>query len=105
MAVTRVDDARRTALRRVLEARPVVAVPNHAPFAQVGPASVRGDGVALIFGSAVGLGSSLRDADGSMPIIGAGCMGFVNVARGLRALGYVEREVLEPGPIALLTHS
>ena len=40
-----------------------------------------------------------------MPFVGAGCMGFVNVARGLRALGYVEREVLQPGPIALLTHS
>src|SRR5690349_20928522 len=164
MTVTQVDEARRTALRRVLEARSVavvgasarpgsfgermavevlrsasgpqvhfvhpsysevlgrpcvptlgdlpdvvdlavLGVPNHALVDQVGRARGRDDGGALIFGSAVGLGSSLRDAAGPMPLVGAGCMGFVNVARGLRALGYVEREVLQPGPIALLTHS
>jgi acyl-CoA synthetase (NDP forming) len=32
-------------------------------------------------------------------------MGFVNVARGLRAIGYVERDPLPAGPVALVTHS
>ena len=39
-----------------------------------------------------------------MAVCGAGCMGFVNVARGLRAIGYVEPD-LSPGPVALITHS
>ena len=39
-----------------------------------------------------------------MAVCGAGCMGFVNVARGLRAVGYVEPD-LHPGPVALVTHS
>jgi acyl-CoA synthetase (NDP forming) len=40
-----------------------------------------------------------------MELCGAGCMGFVNVSRGLRAIGYTEPSPLEPGPIALVTHS
>ena len=32
-------------------------------------------------------------------------MGFVNVTRGVRAIGYLERDALPPGPIALVTHS
>jgi acyl-CoA synthetase (NDP forming) len=32
-------------------------------------------------------------------------MGFVNVARGLRAVGYVEPDPLPAGPVALVTHS
>ena len=32
-------------------------------------------------------------------------MGFVNVARGLRAVGYVEPDPLPAGPVALITHS
>jgi acyl-CoA synthetase (NDP forming) len=39
-----------------------------------------------------------------MAVCGAGCMGFVNMARGLRAIGYVEPD-LPPGPAALITHS
>src|SRR5208282_5256600 len=54
--------------------------------------------------------SGLRDrltataASAGMAVCGAGCMGFVNVARGLRAIGYVEPD-LHPGPVALITHS
>jgi len=44
-----------------------------------------------------------RDAD--LALVGAGCMGFWNVRRGLRALGYVEREDLPVGPVSLVTHS
>ena len=40
-----------------------------------------------------------------MQLCGAGCMGFVNVARGLRAVGYTEPDPLPVGPIALVTHS
>ena len=40
-----------------------------------------------------------------MAVCGAGCMGFVNVARGLRAIGYVEPDPLPSGPVALVTHS
>jgi acetate---CoA ligase (ADP-forming) len=40
-----------------------------------------------------------------MQLCGAGCMGFVNVARGLRAIGYVEPDQLPAGPVALVTHS
>jgi acyl-CoA synthetase (NDP forming) len=32
-------------------------------------------------------------------------MGFVNVARGLRAIGYLEQDPLPAGPVALVTHS
>ncbi|SRR6266536_896623 len=42
---------------------------------------------------------------GGMQLCGAGCMGFVNVARGLRAIGYVEPDQLPAGPVALVTHS
>src|SRR6266702_3937262 len=42
---------------------------------------------------------------GRMELCGAGCMGFVNVARGLRAIGYVEPDQLPAGPVALVTHS
>jgi acetate---CoA ligase (ADP-forming) len=40
-----------------------------------------------------------------MPLCGAGCMGFVNVARGLRAIGYTEPDPLPAGPVALVSHS
>jgi acetate---CoA ligase (ADP-forming) len=40
-----------------------------------------------------------------MELCGAGCMGFVNVARGLRAIGYAEPDPLPAGPVALVTHS
>jgi acetate---CoA ligase (ADP-forming) len=40
-----------------------------------------------------------------MAVCGAGCMGFVNVTYGLRAVGYVEPDPLPAGPVALITHS
>ena len=65
----------------------------------------RGDGGAVVFGSAHGLGEELVAAAGGMEVCGAGCMGFVNVTRGVRAIGYLERGPLPAGPIALVTHS
>ena len=32
-------------------------------------------------------------------------MGFINVSRGLRAIGYLETSPMPPGPVALVTHS
>jgi acetate---CoA ligase (ADP-forming) len=49
------------------------------------------------------LAASARSA--GMQLCGAGCMGFVNVAHGLRAIGYAEPDPLPAGPVALVTHS
>jgi acyl-CoA synthetase (NDP forming) len=83
----------------------LLGVPDRAVVEQVALASSRGDGGAVVFGSAVGLDRELRTAAGDMPLVGAGCMGFVNIARGVRALGYLERDDLAPGPVALVSHS
>ena len=40
-----------------------------------------------------------------MALCGAGCMGFVNNALGVRALGYLEPDPLPAGGISLVTHS
>ena len=64
---------------------------------------------AVVFGSAHGDGVRVelrriaRDAE--MALVGAGCMGFWNVRRGLRAMGYTERVDLPVGPVSLVTHS
>src|SRR5580704_6283426 len=68
---------------------------------------------AVIFGNAFDAdgATGLRDrlaaiaTDAGMALCGAGCMGFVNVARGLRAVGYVEPDPVPAGPVALITHS
>jgi acyl-CoA synthetase (NDP forming) len=64
---------------------------------------------AVVFGSAhrAGLRDALREiaTEAGMALCGAGCMGFVNVADGLRATGYLEPAELPRGPIALVTHS
>jgi acyl-CoA synthetase (NDP forming) len=100
----------------------LLAVPDAALAEQVTSAAAAGVRSAVIFGSAVdhvdaadadGVdgGPRLRDRfagiarDAGMPICGAGCMGFVNVARGLRAIGYTEPDPLPAGPVALVTHS
>jgi acyl-CoA synthetase (NDP forming) len=89
----------------------LLAVPDAALEQQLKTAAEAGAGSAVIFGSAVDAGTGLRDRiaatarDAGMPVCGAGCMGFVNVARGLRAIGYTEPEPLPAGPVALVTHS
>ena len=68
---------------------------------------------AVLFGNAFdppaapgyGPGWPRSPAAGMPALCGAGCMGFVNVARGLRAIGYVEPDPLPAGPVALVTHS
>jgi acyl-CoA synthetase (NDP forming) len=91
----------------------LLAVPDSALEAQLVAAARRQARSAVIFGSAYDphampglrdrLAAVARDAD--MALCGAGCMGFVNVARGLRAIGYVEPDPLPAGPVALVTHS
>src|SRR4051794_9094846 len=72
-------------------------------------AAARGDRSAVVFGNAVHDGQRSRLAaiarDAGMALCGGGCMGFVNIVGGLRAIGYLEREPLPAGPIALVTHS
>jgi acyl-CoA synthetase (NDP forming) len=64
---------------------------------------------AVVFGSAhtPGVREELRRiaVDAEMALVGAGCMGFWNVRRGLRAMGYTERDDLPVGPVSLVTHS
>jgi acyl-CoA synthetase (NDP forming) len=100
----------------------LLGVPDPALAGQVELAARRGDRSAVIFGGAHGpvpgdeAGSggatvSLRDhiaaqaRAAGMALCGAGCMGFVNVGYGLRAIGYQEPDSLPAGPVALVTQS
>ena len=90
----------------------LLAVPDATLEAQLDAAARTQARSAIIFGSAFDLpgASGLRSrlvaiaGQAGMAVCGAGCMGFVNVARGLRAVGYLEPD-LHPGPVALVTHS
>jgi acyl-CoA synthetase (NDP forming) len=83
----------------------LLGVPDSVVVDQLETAARRGDAGAVIFGSAHGRGPQLRSAAGALALCGAGCMGFVNTATGVRAIGYIERYPLPTGPIALVTHS
>ena len=87
----------------------LLGVPDAALAGQVELAARRGDRSAVIFGGAYDDG--LRDhiaataRAAGMALCGAGCMGFVNVGYGLRAIGYQEPDPLPAGPVALVTQS
>ncbi|AQT78928.1 acetyl-CoA synthetase [Mycolicibacterium litorale] len=87
----------------------LLGVPDAALLEQMRAAATIGAPSAVIFGSAHG--ADLRDAvtatavAAGMAVCGAGCMGFVNNATGLRALGYLEPDPLAPGGVSLVTHS
>ena len=91
----------------------LLAVPDTALEDQLDLAARTKARSAIIFGNAfaadgtTGLRGRLAAiaADAGMALCGAGCMGFVNVARGLRAVGYVEPDPVPAGPVALITHS
>jgi acetate---CoA ligase (ADP-forming) len=94
----------------------LLGVPDSALEEQLALAAGRGDRSAVVFGSVVGPslltpGVSMRDAvagragSAGMAVCGGGCMGFVNVAQGVRAIGYVEPVELPVGPIAVVSHS
>jgi len=91
----------------------LLAVPDHALEQQLSAAAQSQTRSAVIFGNAfdppgrTGLRSRLAAIAGNagMAVCGAGCMGFVNIARGVRAIGYVEPDPLPSGAVALVTHS
>jgi acetate---CoA ligase (ADP-forming) len=92
----------------------LLGVPDPALESQLSLAAARGDRSAVIYGSVVGTASDgvpLRERvssiarDAGMAVCGGGCMGFVHVVNGLRAIGYIERDPLPAGPVALVTHS
>ena len=92
----------------------LLAVGDDALEEQLTVAAERDDRSAVVFGSAwspPGSGTSLRDrltsiATGAgMALCGGGCMGFVDLTTGLRAIGYLERDVIPRGPVALVSHS
>src|ERR1700751_5932816 len=80
----------------------LLAVPDRALEQQLSAAARSQARSAVIFGNAfdppgrTGLRSRLAAIAGQagLALCGAGCMGFVNVARGLRGLGF-----LRPGPV------
>ena len=91
----------------------LLAVPDTALEDQLALAARTKVRSAVIFGNAfdadgaTGLRGRLAAiaTDAGLALCGAGCMGFVNVARGLRAVGYVEPDPVPAGPVALITHS
>ena len=85
----------------------LLGVPDTALVDQVQLAAARGDAGAVVFGPAYGISEELIAAAGAgrMALCGANCMGFVNVARGIRAIGYLERFPMPVGPIAWVSHS
>jgi acetate---CoA ligase (ADP-forming) len=80
-------------------------VPDKAVASTLAIASERGDGGAVTFGLLAGFKEDVIAAAGDMALVGGGCMGFVNTVTGVRAIGYMERDPLPAGPIALVTHS
>jgi acetate---CoA ligase (ADP-forming) len=94
----------------------LLAVPDAALEEQLALAARVGSRSAVIFGNAheesqPGTRPALRARlaaiarNSGMALCGAGCMGFVNVSYGLRAIGYAEADPLPAGPVALVTHS
>ncbi len=93
----------------------LLGVPDAAVEDELIRAAARGDRSAVIFGSLVDPHQpgtlALRNRvtaiarHSGMALCGGGCMGFVNVTTGLRAIGYIEREQLPRGPVAFITHS
>ena len=85
----------------------LLGVPDPALVEQLELAAAAGARSAVLFGSAHGLREKIAATavSAGMALCGAGCMGFVNNALGVRALGYLEPDPLPPGGIALVTHS
>jgi acyl-CoA synthetase (NDP forming) len=85
----------------------LLGVPDSALVEQLEIAAAVGARSAVVFGSAHGLREKIAATatDAGMAVCGAGCMGFVNNALGVRGLGYLEPDPLPHGGIALVTHS
>ena len=87
----------------------LLGVPDAALLGELRAAAAAGARGAVVFGSAhaPGLRAELAAtaAEADMALCGAGCMGFVNNATGLRALGYLEPDPPAAGGVSLITHS
>jgi acetate---CoA ligase (ADP-forming) len=85
----------------------LLGVPDPALLEQLELAAATGARSAVLFGSARGVREKIAATatEAGMALCGAGCMGFVNNALGVRALGYLEPDPLPHGGIALVTHS
>ncbi|RDH77292.1 CoA-binding protein [Mycolicibacterium moriokaense] len=85
----------------------LLGVPDAALPAQLKLAAQRGARSAVVFGSAHGYREEIARiaTDAGMALCGGGCMGFVNNALGVRALGYLEPDPLPDGSVSLVTHS
>lgn len=85
----------------------LLGVPDSVLPEQLAAAAAAGAKSAVLFGSAHGLREEITAiaTDAGMAICGAGCMGFVNNAHGVRALGYLEPDPLPEGGVSLVTHS
>ena len=93
----------------------LLGVPDSVLEEQLTRAAARGDRRRVVFGTAYeppAAGPAVAAArlatiagDAGMALCGGGCMGFVNVSDGVRAMGYLERDPFPAGPVALVTHS
>ena len=95
----------------------VLAVPNAALEAQLRSAAAAGIPAAVIFASCVdqqppppgtrSLAERLAAvaSDAGMAVCGGNGMGFFNLDRRLQVCGYPEPAELEPGPVAVISHS
>jgi acyl-CoA synthetase (NDP forming) len=86
----------------------VLAVPNAALEVQLTATAAAGIPAAVIFASCAGplaerLAGIARDA--GMAVCGGNGMGFFNLEHNLRVCGYPEPAELEPGPVAVVSHS
>src|SRR3954452_17807872 len=83
----------------------LLGVPDKALAPTLAIAAGRGDAGAVVYGPAYGVKSEVVGAAGEMALVRGGCMGFVDTTTGVRAIGYLERDPLPKGPVALVTHS
>lgn len=85
----------------------LLGVPDIVLLDQLAEAAAAGAKSAVLFGSAHGLKTEIAAiaTDAGMALCGAGCMGFVNNALGVRVLGYLEPDPLPHGGVSLVTHS
>jgi acetate---CoA ligase (ADP-forming) len=89
----------------------LLGVPDASLEQQLELAAETGSRSAVIYGNAHSAEPPLRERlavianAAGMELCGAGCMGFANMTYGLRAMGYIERDPLPTGPVALVTHS
>ena len=85
----------------------LLGVPDVALLDQLEAAAEAGARSAVLFSSAHGLRdkvTAVASAAG-LALCGAGCMGFVNNALGVRALGYLEPAPLPAGGVSFVSHS